>query len=462
MFDSDSGIKQSIKYSAKPASLHKKQERRMGILDLPEEVLLMIFSYVPLYNLVSSVQRTCLAWRNLCFHQSLWREVHYYKEFEERITKEELFFVFKKVSRGVKHVSFERAFHLREDRFSFTKFLQCILHESVDMKNISSLKIPSIPNEYLEPLVKTCSGLSAIEISYEYAYCNDGSFFEAMKELPHLKEFRITESLQYFANFSCHQTKFNELLADMFGGLLELEVVNIDSASRIIDSTLCVLLSQCKNLRELDLYECICITNAGFESLPDKSRITSLHLISACINDEGIEQICRSCPNLRKVSFAGCRDVTDISILHLCTHCPNLESLCVSDPETVYNKSNITDGGLANLFKNYHSLRSLILYNSLNVLNLRVDLLARSSITLVGLDVSGCKSITDDTLRIIAVCCTNLQSVDVSNCVRLRGGGVNLLVTTCKKLHTLKVFKCRFLEDLNFEAFDRKETPFDR
>lgn len=43
MFDSDSEIKQSIKYSAKPASLHKKQERRMGILDLPEEVLLMIF-----------------------------------------------------------------------------------------------------------------------------------------------------------------------------------------------------------------------------------------------------------------------------------------------------------------------------------------------------------------------------------------------------------------------------------
>lgn len=80
----------------------------------------------------------------------------------------------------------------------------------------------------------------------------------------------------------------------------------------------------------------------------------------------------------------------------------------------------------------------------------------------MGLEVSGCKSITDDTLRIIAMCCTNLQSVDVSNCVRLRGGGVNLLVTTCKKLHTLKVFKCRFLEDLNFEAFDRKETPFDR
>lgn len=88
--------------------------------------------------------------------------------------------------------------------------------------------------------------------------------------------------------------------------------------------------------------------------------------------------------------------------------------------------------------------------------------MARSRITLIELDVSGCKSITDDTLRIIAVCCTNLQSVNVSKCVRLRGGGVNLLVTSCKRLQTLNVARCRFLEDLNFEAFDRKDTPFDR
>lgn len=434
----------------------------MGILDLPKEVLLMIFSNVPLYNLIFSVQRTCLAWRDLCLHHSLWKEVHYYKEFDERITKEELLSVLKQVSRGIKHISFEKAFHFRENQFSFSKFLQCILHDNVDMKNISSLKIPSIPNEYLEPLVNKCSGLSSIEVSYEYAYCNDGNFFFTMKRLPRLKEFRITESLEYFDDFSSHQTKFNELLADMFSGLLELEVVYIESANKIYDSTLCVLLSKCKNLRKLYLYECHCITNAGFESLPDKSRITSLYLISACIDDEGMEQICRSCPDLREVSFAGCRYVTDISIIHLCTHCPNLGSLCVSDPETVYIKSNITDGGLEYLFKNYHSLRSLILCNSLDVLNLRVDLLARSRITLIELDVSGCKSITDDTLRIIAVCCTNLQSVNVSKCVRLRGGGVNLLVTSCKRLQTLNVARCRFLEDLNFEAFDRKDTPFDR
>lgn len=127
----------------------KKNKRRMGILDLPKEVLLMIFSNVPLYNLIFSVQRTCLAWRDLCLHHSLWKEVHYYKEFDERITKEELLSVLKQVSRGIKHISFEKAFHFRENQFSFSKFLQCILHDNVDMKNISSLKIPSIPNEYI-------------------------------------------------------------------------------------------------------------------------------------------------------------------------------------------------------------------------------------------------------------------------------------------------------------------------
>lgn len=259
---------------------------------------------------------------------------------------------------------------------------------------------------------------------------------------------------------------FNEFLADMFSSLLELEVVHIDSANKLYDSTLCVLLSKCKNLRELALYECICITNAGLESLPDKSGITSLHLISAGINDDGMERICRSCPDLREVSFAGCMYVTDISIVHLCIDCPNLESLTVSDPDTAYHRSNITDGGLEILFQHYQSLRSLTLCNSADILNLNVDLLAnllvRSCTSLVELDISGCKSITDETLRVIAVCCTNLESVNLSKCFRLRGGGVNLLVTSCKRLKTLNLTRCRFLNDLNFEAFDPKQTPFDR
>lgn len=73
----------------------------MGILDLPEEVLLLIFSYVPLYNIFFSVQRTCLAWRDLCLNHILWREVHYTKEFDERLTKVELLSVLKQVSRGI-------------------------------------------------------------------------------------------------------------------------------------------------------------------------------------------------------------------------------------------------------------------------------------------------------------------------------------------------------------------------
>lgn len=80
----------------------------MGILDLPKEVLLMIFSYVPLYNLVFSVQRTCLAWKDLCLHRSLWKEVRYYKEFDERLTNEELLSVLKQVSTGIKQLSIEK------------------------------------------------------------------------------------------------------------------------------------------------------------------------------------------------------------------------------------------------------------------------------------------------------------------------------------------------------------------
>lgn len=421
----------------------------------------MIFSYVPLYNILFSVQQTCRAWNDLCFHHYLWREVHYSKEFDERLTKKKLLSVLKKVSKGVKHISFEKAFQSEENHFSFNKFLRCILHENVDMGNVASLKIPSIPYKYLEPLVKKCPGLSSIEIGYKYAYCNDGIFFDTLKRLPHLKEFRISKSAEfvpvYFDENFSQQTMFNEFLADMFSSLLDLEVVHIDSANKLYDSTLCVLLSKCKNLRELALYECVCITNAGLESLPDKSGITSLHLISAGINDDGMEHICRSCPDLREVSFTGCRYITDISIVHLCIDCPNLESLTVSDPDTAYHRSNMRDDGLETLFQHYRSLRSLTLCNKPE----RSDLV-RSCTSLTELDICGCKSITDETLRVIAVCCTNLEFVNLSKCFRLRGRGVNLLVTSCKRLTTLNLTKCRFLNDLNFEAFDPKKTSFDR
>lgn len=76
----------------------------------------------------------------------------------------------------------------------------------------------------------------------------------------------------------------------------------------------------------------------------------------------------------------------------------NLELLCVLDLEIDYNKFNIMDGGLVNLFKNYYFLCLFILYNSFNVLNLCVDFLVWSSIIFVGLEVFGCKFIIDDIL----------------------------------------------------------------
>lgn len=103
------------------------------------------------------------------------------------------------------------------------------------------------------------------------------------------------------------------------------------------------------------------------------------------------------------------RYVTDISIVHLCIDCPNLESLTVSDPHTAYHRSNMRDDGLETLFQHYRSLRSLTLCNKPE----RSDLV-RSCTSLTELDISGCKSITDETLRVIAVCCTNLESVNLN------------------------------------------------
>ena len=426
---------------------------------------MLIFSYIPLYNLFFSVQRTCLAWRNLCFHHSLWSTIHYSQQIDEKLSQDDLLSVLKQVSRGLHHLVFEKAFQHGETSITFLKILQCILNEDVDMRNVSSLTIPAIPNRYLEPLLEKCSNLSSIEVSYYYAYYNDGDFFVTMKKLPRLKVFKITESsksVESIAEPALHQTLFNQYLSDMFSCLVELEVVHIASVNKLLDSTLCALLDNCRNLQELALYGCDGISNAGFKSLPEKSGITSLHLNSTSVNDKGMEHICQSCRGLRKVSFAGCMYVTDVSIKHLCTHCPNLESLCVSDPEIFYHKSNITDGGLDYLSQNSSFLRSLTMCNSAQISDLGLDQLARSCNMLTHLDVSGCLSVSNNTLQVLAQHCRHLQTVNFSECVYLTGKGLSPLVVSCRWLRTLNVANCPFVQNLNFELFDQMETPFDK
>ncbi|XP_061179862.1 uncharacterized protein LOC133188446 [Saccostrea echinata] len=438
----------------------------MEIVDLPEEMLLLIFSYIPLYNLFFSVQKTCLAWRNLCFHHSLWTTVHYSKQIDDKLSKEELHLVLKYVARGLQHLVFEKPFQLKEMDFNFHKILQCILHEDIDLTNISTLKIPSIPKMYLEPLVEKCSNLSSVEVSYYYAYYNNGDFFENMKKLPHLKIFKITESsksAEAIVEPAHHlQATFNAFLSDMFCTLTVLETVHIASVNKLMDSTLQALLKNCRNLKELALYGCDSISNAGFKALSEKSGITSLHLNSTSVTDKGMEHICRCCHNLQSVSFAGCMYVTDVSIKHLCTHCPNLESLCVADPEIFYHKSNITDGGLDYLSQYTGALQSLTMCNSAQISDLGLDQLARSCSKLTHLDVSGCLSVTDSTLQVLAQHCTFLQNVNFSECVHLTGKGINPLVVSCRWLQTLNVANCPFVENLDFEAFDLMESPYER
>lgn len=359
----------------------------MGILDLPEEVLLSIFSYVPLYNIFISVQRTCLAWRDLCFHHILWREVHYSKEFDERLTKEDLLSVLKQVSRGIHRLDISSDCTEND----FLKLIQCVLHEDADMRHISSLKTPFISGGYIEPLLEKCSGLSSIEVGFPYVYCNDGDFFQAMKKLPQLKVFRITPIMENIENHYSYENAFNKHLADMFSGLLELEVVQLFSTNNLNNSTVYALLKNCQNLKKLTLLGCSKVSNAGFRSFPVQSGITSICLCFISIDDEGVEQVCRSCPDLREITFVGCTYVTDISIKHVCTHCPNLESLCVS---TQGEKSNVIDDGLKYVIHNSISLRSLEVSQCPQVLELGVDLLAQCCYNLVELNLSGFKTIT--------------------------------------------------------------------
>lgn len=113
----------------KASFLYEKQdlEKQEWGFQIFHKKFLCRYFHTFLYITFSS-QGTHLAWRYLCSHHILWKEGHYSKEFDERLTKRELLSVPRQVSRVIHCLDIASACTEND----FPKLIQYVLHEEVD------------------------------------------------------------------------------------------------------------------------------------------------------------------------------------------------------------------------------------------------------------------------------------------------------------------------------------------
>jgi hypothetical protein len=143
----------------------------------------------------------------------------------------------------------------------------------------------------------------------------------------------------------------------------------------ITDAGLCALAESCPRLEDVNLADCVNITDDGMNGLAlhcfglntldlSGTKVTGkgvarlgegcralkkLDLHGLAISEAGLRKLAESVPTLEDVGIDGCRQITDLTAATLAQHCPGLHTLHLSGTK-------VTDAGLARLRDAYPAL----------------------------------------------------------------------------------------------------------
>ena len=173
-------------------------------------------------------------------------------------------------------------------------------------------------------------------------------------------------------------------------------------------------LSSLKNLRELDISNCVNITvNKGIKFLPKNLEKLAVgcygngsdHLRSAMEFDAIVIAAARRCTRLRDLAMYSAKFLTDAAIVEVANKCVHLRRL-----DLIY--SNITDRAIITLSEKC-DLEDVNLNHSKVLTDASVVALAANCPRLKKIDIGGIKQLTNASVLALSRC-ASLESVDVS------------------------------------------------
>ncbi|CAM9365607.1 unnamed protein product [Lampetra fluviatilis] len=226
--------------------------------------------------------------------------------------------------------------------------------------------------------------------------------------------------------------------------------------------------SECKNLQDLNLSECMGLTDQMVAIVAEGCRsLLYLNLAYTNIGDGSLRALARFCLPLQYLSLAYCCKFTDKGLRYLATrtgcrrllyldlsgctqtsvdafqsiatNCHGLLSLVLNDIPT------LTDGCLLPLIEVNRGLQSLSLLGSPHISDATFKAVAKCC-KLASLQTEGNEQMSDDAVRAVCQGCAGLGSLQVVGCSSLTDGALKA-VSALRKLHLLNVSDCAKLTD---------------
>eukprot|EP00118_Oscarella_pearsei_P012154 m.86967 g.86967 ORF g.86967 m.86967 type:complete len:805 (+) comp36521_c0_seq1:152-2566(+) len=210
----------------------------------------------------------------------------------------------------------------------------------------------------------------------------------------------------------------------------KLREINLTNCIRVSDVTLLRLSQKCHRLTYASFCFCEHISDAGVELLGNLPSLISLDLTGCNIGDQALAALGQNSLNLKDLNISECVQITDMGLQKFCTNCQNLESLDIS------NCYNLTDGAIQTVAFCCRMLRILRLAGCHQLTDQAVQSISGGCHYLTELDLSACDKITDRSLtKYLKKGCRQLKTLTLLGCRGITRSGAQKMQATCATVH---------------------------
>ncbi|KAL4108362.1 hypothetical protein PRIC1_000079 [Phytophthora ramorum] len=194
-----------------------------------------------------------------------------------------------------------------------------------------------------------------------------------------------------------------------------------------------------QNLHSLTLSECLQIDDAGLESLKSMKNLRKLQLNQMeRLSDDFICSLAKSLPEVEEFSVARCSQLTDTAVVGILDACRRLKALDVSDLHR------ITDGSFEPVRTHGHALSRVSMRCCLGLTDIALQHLAfGANKYLETLEMSSVSEATDASMMALKeFCATSLTTLDISFCRSISEDALGVLADESEKLTSLVLWGC--------------------
>ena len=411
----------------------------MNITDLPTEIILEIFTYLPQPFIITTIKQVSKRWKELSSSQIIWKnlDLYHYGLFLS-MPKEKLDNLLQKNAAKVHQLRTKttcfftkfqpelftelKILHLRmydDDNFDqLRNILQCFA-------DLETFKLDVTKFDRLTDVISLCNGL---------------------------KKLRRFHLRHFFCNHSTQLKLMPYVFQVLFKNTTILTHVTVSCGDIYLDIAIQTLLERNRDLVELNLSRCSAITNVAFSSMR-WSNLRSLTLHRTGVDDETLKIVADNSPYLKTLSVSKCKNITDKGMHYIAQKSKQLQNLQIND-FTPTDCCQVTNTGIGYIAEGCRDLRSLnvnchpyvdaSILTPLGILCSNIRILKMEKIC----------DINDSYLIGLAKHCVFLERVNFNDCPKITGNGVSHLLVGCKWLKHASFSSCINICDLSLGVLD--------